>query len=109
MIRERSARGPKLVEKTVATVLFDDGTVVEFESDFEDTQGGTGYDGGHWGPFPVFRDLVEERVREAQSVWGKAGATVKYTRVTRKTEFIEREFMSKSFYSERRVSSRAKS
>lgn len=93
----------KIVERTRANITFEDGRTRELVSDWEDSQGGAGYDGGHWGPYPTFRNMVEQKVTMAQKLWSLPAATVRYTRETRTTETIERVTETSRFYSERRV------
>lgn len=37
-----TVKSKKILEKTIATVTFDNGTVTIFDSDYKDTQGGVG-------------------------------------------------------------------
>jgi len=100
---ETKFQSTKVLEATRAEITFEDGTTTTFTSEFEDSQGGRGYDGGRWGPFPNFRDHVEEKVREAQKTWGKPAATIRYVRITQRREYIERTTRKEKFYTERRV------
>jgi hypothetical protein len=90
-------------DKTRAEITFADGKTRTIESPFEDSQG-YGYDGGSWGRFPSFRDHVEQEVRLAQQKWGLPEATIKYVRVTRVVETVERTTTSVHHYRTRIVS-----
>ena len=85
-----TVKSKKILEKTIATVTFDNGTVTTFDSAFADTQGGSGYDNGHWGEFPGFAAEVENRVRDAQKTWKLPKAVIRYERVTKTVETVER-------------------
>lgn len=93
----------KIVERTRAVVTFEDGRTQEFRSVWGDSQEGRGYDGGNWGPFPDFRDRIEEKVSKAQRDWGLPAATIRYHRETRTEETIVRVTETAHFYTERRV------
>lgn len=102
-MKEKHVKQALVLEATRAEITFDDGTVTVMESTFEDSQGGRGYDGGHWGPFPNFRDKVEAEVRSAQLKWGKPAATIRYVRMTKRIEYVERTTAREKFYTQRRV------
>lgn len=90
-----------IVERTRAQVLFDDGRTQEFTSEWGDSKEGRGYDGGHWGPFPNFRDQLEKKIALAQNTWGLPTATIRYYRETRTTATVERRTETQQFYCER--------
>jgi hypothetical protein len=101
-LREK-VTGAVLVERTVARVVFENGHVTEYESKWGDSQNGRGYDGGHWGPFPAFRDRVEIVVKEAQAVWGLPAAEITYLRESRTTETVLRTYETSALYSVRTI------
>lgn len=90
-------------EATRAVITFSDGRTRTLTSPFQDSQRGAGYDGGTWGPFPEWRDQVEREVRQAQRLWGLPDATIRYTRITRTTQIVERVTTREAHYSERTV------
>ena len=98
-----TVKSKKILEKTIATVTFDNGTVTTFDSDYKDTQGGVGYDAGTWGEFPSFVHDVEEKIKEAQRLWKLPQAVIRYDRVTKITETVERVNERSTFYRTRIV------
>ena len=96
-----TVKSKKILEKTIATVTFDNGNVTTFDSNWEDTQGGVGYDAGTWGVFGGFAMEVEKRVAEAQKTWKLPNATIRYERVTETVETVERTYRRSAFHRER--------
>ena len=93
----------EVLEKTIATVTFNNGTVTTFDSGYKDTQGGRGYDAGNWGVFPGFAAEVERQVRQAQRTWKLPKAVIRYERVTKTIETVERTYEKTAFHRERTV------
>ena len=89
-----TVKSKKILEKTIATVTFDNGTVTTFDSDYKDTR----YDAGTWGEFPSFVHDVEEKIKEAQRLWKLPQAVIRYDRVTKITETVERVNERSTFY-----------
>ena len=83
-----TVKSKKILEKTIATVTFDNGPVTTFDSDYKDT----------WGEFPSFVHDVEEKIKEAQRIWKFPQAVIRYDRVTKTTETVERVNERSTFY-----------